>query len=130
MAKTDTKQSRIIEIVILLFAIVCIALIVADLSLNLSQTIDTQRNRTGIKTGSNDPAPNATFSSEDFQEFLSRGKKYALQQKKGEISTIVNRMRDAHKRHSNPGDKSTIGGTYEKILHSLCLEYGKYRKGC
>jgi len=73
MAKTDTKQSRIIEIVILLFAIICIALVVADLSLNLSQAIDTQRNRAGIKTGSNDPAPNATFSSEDFQEFLSRG---------------------------------------------------------
>ena len=88
MAKTDTKQSRIIEIVILVFAIVCIALVVVDMSVNLSQAIDTQRNRVEIKAGSNDPAPKATFSSQDFQEFVSRGKKYPLQQKQGQTSII------------------------------------------
>ena len=73
MAKTDTKQSRIIEIVILVFAIVCIALIVLEMSVNLSRAIDTQRNRTKIRLGSNDPAPKGTLSPEDFPEFLRRG---------------------------------------------------------
>lgn len=73
MAKTDTKQSRIIEIVILVFAIVCIALIVLEMSVNLSRAIDTQRNRTTIRLESNDPSPKATLSPEDFPKFLRRG---------------------------------------------------------
>ncbi len=75
MAKTDAKQSRIIEIVILVFAIICIALVVADLSVNLSRAIDTQRNRVEIEAEATDPTPDATFSLPDFKKFISGGEK-------------------------------------------------------
>ena len=75
MAKTDAKQSRIIEIVILVFAIICIALVVVDMSVNLSRAIDPQRNRVEIKAGATDPTPDATFSPPDFKNFSAEEKK-------------------------------------------------------
>lgn len=75
MAKTDAKQSRIIEIVILVFAILCIALVVVDMSVNLSRAIDTQRNRVEIKVKATDHAPDPRFFSPDFQGVLRKGEK-------------------------------------------------------
>ena len=75
MAKKDNKQGRIIEIVILVFAIICIALVVVDMSVNLSRAIDTQRNRVEIETGAANPPPDSTFFSQDFQKVHRSGEK-------------------------------------------------------
>jgi hypothetical protein len=80
MAKKDNKQGRIIEIVILVFAIICIALVVVDMSVNLSRVTDTQKNRAEIKLGETDPTPDSRFFSPDFQEVLRRGEKNSAQE--------------------------------------------------
>ena len=70
--KEDKKATFISEIMILIFAILCIALIVADLSSNLSEVVHKRREHVEIEADSKESTPNADFPVEELQEFLGK----------------------------------------------------------
>jgi hypothetical protein len=74
MATKENKKADLIsEIMILIFAILCIALVVADLSANLSEVVRKRRERVEMKAVSKELSPITDFSPEDLPDYIFRG---------------------------------------------------------
>ena len=76
MADIETKSRLMGEIAVLVFAVVCLALIVADLFINVRSDIQSKlesKNRVTMKVGNEGPETLQELSLDDMEEILSRG---------------------------------------------------------
>ena len=71
MGKSKTKTRRTTEIVILLFVLVCMVLIFAEISTNVIAEFSAQENQSVIKINDDTLTPVPTLTEEEYQNFIN-----------------------------------------------------------
>jgi hypothetical protein len=70
MAESKTKKRRVNEIVILAIVLVCMALILLEMTSNVSNAINTQENQAVVEINDVTPSAVPTLTEEEYQEMI------------------------------------------------------------